>query len=77
MVNTSGLESNSKIPDLSWKVVTKGRRTRKPNSRNLNRGINLVNRSPKRVVDFSLSDSDKVSFLSLRFDCSFHKRSLI
>ncbi|XP_031114529.1 uncharacterized protein LOC116018704 [Ipomoea triloba] len=59
MVNTAGLESNSTIPGLSWKVVTKGRRSRKPNSRSLNRDVNLLNRSPKRVGDISFSDSDK------------------
>nr|GMD53804.1 uncharacterized protein LOC109189023 isoform X4 [Ipomoea batatas] len=59
MVNTAGLESNSSVPGLSWKVVTKGRRSRKPNSRSLNRDVNLLNRSPKRVGDISFSDSDK------------------
>ncbi|XP_019195256.1 PREDICTED: uncharacterized protein LOC109189023 isoform X2 [Ipomoea nil] len=59
MVNITGLESNCTIPGLSLKVVTKGRRSRKPNSRSLNRDANLLNRSPKRVGYVSFSDSDK------------------
>lgn len=48
-------------PELSWKSVTKGRRSRRTVARRLNEGMKVMNRSPKRVGDFSGSDSDKVS----------------
>ncbi|XP_060203705.1 uncharacterized protein LOC132631959 isoform X1 [Lycium barbarum] len=60
MLSTVGLEVAKSInPELSWKAVTKGRRSRKAVARRLNEGVKVVNRSPKRVGDFSGSDSDK------------------
>ncbi|KAK4363042.1 hypothetical protein RND71_018283 [Anisodus tanguticus] len=47
--------------ELSWKAVTKGRRSRKTVARRLNEGMKVINRSPKRVGDFSGSDSDKIA----------------
>ncbi|XP_049393953.1 uncharacterized protein LOC125858275 isoform X1 [Solanum stenotomum] len=46
-------------PELSWKSVTKGRRSRRTVARRLNEGVKVMNKSPKRVGDFSGSDSDK------------------
>ncbi|VFQ64089.1 unnamed protein product [Cuscuta campestris] len=40
-------------------MVRKGRRTTKSNARSINSDVKLVNRSPKRVGDFSCSDSYK------------------
>lgn len=60
MLSTVRLEvSNSINPELNWKKVTKGRRSRKPTGRSLNWGGKLKNQSPKRVGDFSGFDSDK------------------
>ncbi|XP_042037941.1 uncharacterized protein LOC121783832 isoform X1 [Salvia splendens] len=51
---------NSTNPELSWKPVTKGRRTQKSVARSLNSVVKAGNSiSPKRVGDFSGSDSDK------------------
>lgn len=59
MISSVGLEvMNSTNSDLSWKTVTKGRRSRKSIARSLNGVANST--SPKRVGDFSGSDSDKV-----------------
>ncbi|KAK4431454.1 hypothetical protein Salat_0907500 [Sesamum alatum] len=61
MLSSVGLEvMNSSNPELNWKTVTKGRRSRKSIARSLN-GIAKVGNSasPKRVGDFSGSDSDK------------------
>lgn len=61
MVSPVGLEaSNSISPELKWKKVTKGRRSRKPIGRSSNWGGKLKNQSPRRVGDFSGSDSDKL-----------------
>ena len=64
MLGTVGLEvTNSINCELSWKTV-KGKRSRKSVARNNGR-VALGNKSPKRVGDFSGSDSDKVcNFLS-------------
>ncbi|KAK6155658.1 hypothetical protein DH2020_009906 [Rehmannia glutinosa] len=61
MPRSVGLEvMNSTNPELNWKTVTKGRRSRKAIARSLN-GVAKVGNStsPKRVGDFSGSDSDK------------------
>ncbi|PIN26447.1 hypothetical protein CDL12_00797 [Handroanthus impetiginosus] len=61
MISSVGLEvMNSTNPELNWKTVTKGRRSRKSVARSLN-GVAKVGNStsPKRVGDFSGSDSDK------------------
>ncbi|KAL0317817.1 UNVERIFIED_CONTAM: hypothetical protein Sangu_2196000 [Sesamum angustifolium] len=61
MLSSVGLEvMNSSNPELNWKTVTKGRRSRKSIARSLN-GVAKVSNSasPKRVGDFSGSDSDK------------------
>ncbi|RAL51429.1 hypothetical protein DM860_010931 [Cuscuta australis] len=61
MVSPVGLkESESISPELNWKKVTKGRRSRKPIGRSSNWGGKLKNQSPRRVGDFSGSDSDKL-----------------
>ncbi|GFQ05834.1 hypothetical protein PHJA_002727500 [Phtheirospermum japonicum] len=62
MPSSVGLEAmNSIKPELNWKTVTKGRRTRKSVARNLNGVAKAGNTtSPKRVGDFSGSDSDKI-----------------
>lgn len=58
MLGTVGLEvTNSINCELSWKTV-KGKRSRKSVARNNGR-VALGNKSPKRVGDFSGSDSDK------------------
>ncbi|XP_051137987.1 uncharacterized protein LOC127256178 [Andrographis paniculata] len=51
---------NSTNPELNWKTVTKGRRSRKSTARSYY-GISKTGNSisPKRVGDFSGSDSDK------------------
>lgn len=60
MLGTVGLEvANSVNTELSWKTVTKGKRSRKQVARSLNGRPKLANKSPKRVGDFSGSDSDK------------------
>ncbi|CAN4085859.1 unnamed protein product [Withania somnifera] len=60
MLNTVSLEvAKSRNPELNWKAVTKGRRSRKTVARRFNEGMKVINRSPKRVGDFSSSDSDK------------------
>ncbi|CAI9092281.1 OLC1v1027478C1 [Oldenlandia corymbosa var. corymbosa] len=60
MVGTVGLEVTSSIsPELNWKTVTKGKRSRKAVARCMNRSLDLSHNSPKRVGDFSGSDSDK------------------
>ncbi|KAL1552851.1 hypothetical protein AAHA92_13599 [Salvia divinorum] len=61
MLSSVGLEvMNSTNPELSWKSVTKGRRTKKSVARSLNSFVKTGNStSPKRVGDFSGSDSDK------------------
>lgn len=62
MISTVSLEVAKSInPELSWKAVTKGRRSRKAVARRLNEGMKVINRSPKRVGDFSGSDSDKIA----------------
>ncbi|KAK6155665.1 hypothetical protein DH2020_009913 [Rehmannia glutinosa] len=61
MPRSVGLEvMNSMNPELNWNTVTKGRRSRKAIARSLN-GVAKVGNStsPKRVGDFSGSDSDK------------------
>ncbi|KAL9163281.1 hypothetical protein ABFS82_06G030500 [Erythranthe guttata] len=61
MLSSVGLEvMNSTNSELSWKTVTKGRRSKKPIARSLN-SVSKVGKSvsPKRVGDFSGSDSDK------------------
>lgn len=61
MLETVGPEvMNSNIPELNWKTVTKGRRSKKPVVRNLKVVAKVGNTSPKRVGNFSGSDSDKV-----------------
>ncbi|KAL3834350.1 hypothetical protein ACJIZ3_009086 [Penstemon smallii] len=60
MLSTVGLEvMNAISPELNWKNVTKGRRTRKSIARRLSGVAKVNNTSPKRVGDFSGSDSDK------------------
>ncbi|CAA3003623.1 Hypothetical predicted protein [Olea europaea subsp. europaea] len=60
MLETVGPEvMNSNIPELNWKTVTKGRRSKKPVVRNLKVVAKVGNTSPKRVGNFSGSDSDK------------------
>ncbi|KAL3630632.1 hypothetical protein CASFOL_023616 [Castilleja foliolosa] len=62
MRSSVGLEAmNSIKPELNWKTVTKRKRTRKSVARKLN-GIAKAgsSTSPKRVGDFSGSDSDKI-----------------
>ncbi|KAK4384948.1 hypothetical protein Sango_2618800 [Sesamum angolense] len=61
MLSSVGLEvMNSSNPELNWKTVTKGRRSRKSIARSLNGVAKVSNAaSPKRVGDFSGSDSDK------------------
>lgn len=61
MLSSVGLEvMNSTNPELSWKSVTKGRRSKKSVARSLNSSVKVGNStSPKRVGDFSGSDSDK------------------
>lgn len=77
MLSTVRLEvSNSINPELNWKKVTKGRRSRKPTGRSLNWGGKLKNQSPKRVGDFSGFDSDKVLF-STSLDVVSYKGSVI
>ncbi|PHT53266.1 hypothetical protein CQW23_07728 [Capsicum baccatum] len=62
MLSTVSLEVAKSInPELSWKAVTKGRRSRKTVARRVNGGMKVINRSPKRVGDFSGSDSDKIA----------------
>lgn len=62
MLSTVSLEVAKSInPELSWKAVTKGRRSRKTIARRVNVGMKVINRSPKRVGDFSGSDSDKIA----------------
>lgn len=62
MLSSVGLEvMNSTNTELSWKSVTKGRRSKKSVARSLNSSVKAGNSiSPKRVGDFSGSDSDKV-----------------
>lgn len=62
MPSTVGLEvMSSTNPELSWKLVKKGRRSKKSVARSLNSAVKVGNStSPKRVGDFSGSDSDKV-----------------
>lgn len=63
MQGSVGLEvMNSTNPDVNWKAVTKGRRSKKPTARSFN-GISKAGNSisPNRVGDFSGSDSDKVN----------------
>lgn len=62
MLSTVNMEVAKSInPELSWwKAVKKGRRSRNTVARRLNEGMKVINRSPKRVGDFSGSDSDKV-----------------
>lgn len=61
MLSSVGLEvMNSTNTELSWKPVTKGRRSKKSVARSLNSSVKVGNSiSPKRVGDFSGSDSDK------------------
>lgn len=60
MLGTVGLEVASSVnTEFSWKTVTKGKRSRKLVKR-LNGCQKLAHKSPKRVGDFSGSDSDKV-----------------
>ncbi|KAH6804576.1 dentin sialophosphoprotein-like protein [Perilla frutescens var. frutescens] len=61
MLSSVGLEvMNSTNPELNWKSVTKGRRSKKSVARTLNSVVKVGNStSPKRVGDFSGSDSDK------------------
>ncbi|EYU25129.1 hypothetical protein MIMGU_mgv1a010884mg [Erythranthe guttata] len=73
MLSSVGLEvMNSTNSELSWKTVTKGRRSKKPIARSLN-SVSKVGKSvsPKRVGDFSGSDSDKLPHPS----CSSCQRS--
>nr|XP_004234464.1 uncharacterized protein LOC101247498 isoform X1 [Solanum lycopersicum]XP_010317642.1 uncharacterized protein LOC101247498 isoform X1 [Solanum lycopersicum] len=59
MLNTVSPEVAKSIDlELSWKSVTKKRRSRRTVARRLNEGMKM-NRSPKRVGDFSGSGSDK------------------
>ncbi|KAL2540186.1 Uncharacterized protein Adt_01164 [Abeliophyllum distichum] len=60
MLETVGPEvMNSTNPEFNWKTVTKGRRSKKPVARSLNGVAKVGNRSPKRVGNFSGSDSEK------------------
>lgn len=63
MLSTVNMEVAKSInPELSWwKAVKKGRRSRNTVARRLNEGMKVINRSPKRVGDFSGSDSDKIA----------------
>ncbi|KAL8557238.1 hypothetical protein ACS0TY_004616 [Phlomoides rotata] len=67
MLSSAGLEvMNSTNPELNWKIVTKGRRSRKSVARSLNGGVKVGKSiSPKRVGDFSGSDCDKFGELIL------------
>uniref|UniRef100_A0A5B6YGE3 Dentin sialophosphoprotein n=1 Tax=Davidia involucrata TaxID=16924 RepID=A0A5B6YGE3_DAVIN len=75
MLSTVGLEDTNFInPDLTWKTVTKGyrsapRRPRRRASRSLNVGVQLDDKSPKRVEDLLVSESEKlgVAVLGQRF----------
>ncbi|CAK9185063.1 unnamed protein product [Ilex paraguariensis] len=62
MLSTVGLELKNFIdPDLSWKTLTKGRRSRKPAAgRSFNVGAKLGNKSAKRVWGSSVSESEKL-----------------
>ncbi|CAH9123515.1 unnamed protein product [Cuscuta epithymum] len=71
MLRAVGLEaSNSTIssPELNWMKVTKGRRSSKPIGRSSNWGGKLNSQSPRRVGDFSSSDSDKLFHISSEAD---------
>ncbi|KAL3837679.1 hypothetical protein ACJIZ3_022270 [Penstemon smallii] len=61
MPPTVGLEvMNSINPELNWKTVTKGKRSRNSIARkSLNSDAKVGNSSPKSVGEFSGSDSDK------------------
>ncbi|KAL3521555.1 hypothetical protein ACH5RR_019704 [Cinchona calisaya] len=66
MLGTVGLEVTKSInPELSWKTVTKGKRSRKSVPRTNGR-VALGCKSPKRVGDFSGSDSDKFGEAGIR-----------
>lgn len=74
MQGSVGLEvMNSTNPEVNWKTVTKGRRSRKSAARSFNAISKAGNSiSPNRVGDFSGSDSDKVFcriLISLLFVC--------
>ncbi|KAA8539951.1 hypothetical protein F0562_026643 [Nyssa sinensis] len=81
MVSTAGLELTNVInPNLTWKTVTKGyrsasRRSRRTASRNLNVGVQLDDKSPRRVEDSSVSESEKlgVAVLGQRFACKVER----
>ncbi|XP_047966667.1 uncharacterized protein LOC125211035 isoform X1 [Salvia hispanica] len=62
MLSSMGLEvMNFTDPELSWKPVTKGRRTKKSLARSLNSVVKSGNStSPKSIDDLSWSDSDKL-----------------
>ncbi|CAH9069885.1 unnamed protein product [Cuscuta europaea] len=71
MLRAVSLEaSNSTIssPELNWMKVTKGRRSSKPIGRSSNWGGKLNSQSPRRVGDFSSSDSDKLFHISSEAD---------
>ncbi|KAL1531397.1 hypothetical protein AAHA92_31539 [Salvia divinorum] len=61
MLSSVGFEvMNSTNPELSWKPVKKGRRTKKSIARSLNTVVKSGNStSPKSIEDLSGSDSDK------------------
>ncbi|CAN4087703.1 unnamed protein product [Withania somnifera] len=62
MLSTVSMEVAKSINlELSWKAVTKGRRSRKTVARRVNESMKVINRSPKSVGDFSGSDSDKIA----------------
>ncbi|KAL6508398.1 hypothetical protein OROHE_021940 [Orobanche hederae] len=79
MLSSVSLEvMNSTNPELSWNTVTKGRRSRKSvAARSLN-GIAKVSNStsPKRVGDFSGSDSDKAGKVVLEHSTSGKSESV-
>ncbi|CAK9176893.1 unnamed protein product [Ilex paraguariensis] len=61
MLSKVGVELTNFIdPDLSWKTLTRGRRSRKPAGRSFNVGAKLGNKSPKRVWGSSVSESEKL-----------------
>ncbi|KAG9147636.1 hypothetical protein Leryth_015736 [Lithospermum erythrorhizon] len=51
--------SSAKNSGSSWKIVTKGKRSKKSVAKNVNGITKLVGRSPKQVGDFMVSNYDK------------------
>ncbi|KAL6541542.1 hypothetical protein OROGR_011028 [Orobanche gracilis] len=79
MLSSVGLEvMNSTNPELNWKTVTKGRRSRKSVAARTLNGIAKVSNStsPKRVGDFSGSDSYKAVKVVLEHSTSGKSESV-